>query len=103
MACVWLQMLLIPVMCVAIVALYTFLADEFAPSVVQLGVEKAHLVLPAQQHQAAVAPAAPAPTMVPAVEAQAAAAAAASPLEADLEQGGAKPFEIHRQLSAPAN
>ena len=104
MSSVWLQLLLIPVICVVIVALYTFLADEFVPSVVQLGVEEAHLLLPQQKATVAASPAGAAAMVSPAaVEAPPAAAAAALSTPEDLEQGGAKSFEIHRQLSAPAN
>lgn len=43
MASVWLQLLLIPIICVLIVTLYTFLADELAPFVMQLAVEESFL------------------------------------------------------------
>lgn len=106
MVSVWLQLLLIPVICVAIVALYTFLADEFAPSPVQLGVEKAYLLVPTSQnqkrHMSQLEPVAesgiltePPAAMPQLVE---------LPMQdEDLEQGDTKPPGTCQELSVPAN
>ncbi len=97
MASVWLQLLLIPIICILIVALYTFLANEMVPSVVQLGEEEAFL-LPLKVSVAA-SPAGAAAKVLPATEAL----AGASGTLDELEQGGGKSLEINRQVSVPAN
>ena len=99
LAGVWLQFLLIPVICVAIVALFTFLADEYAPSPVQLGIETARLK---KQPTAAAAQGFQAqPQVLSTVPPTPAVAAVTDSLADVLEQGQSKGIE--RQLSAPAN
>lgn len=45
----WLQLLLVPTVCILIEALFYFMSDEFFPSPVQLGIEEAWLEQQQQQ------------------------------------------------------
>ena len=78
LASVWLQLLLVPIVCLLVEALYLFLADEFFPSPIQLGIEDSRLVLPlaTKQEQA------PAITAPGVGDAAAAADAAVGPSDA---------------------
>jgi len=54
---VWLQLLLVPIACMAVEVAFVFVADEFFPDPVQLGIEDAWLVQQQQQQPAVEKPA----------------------------------------------